>query len=62
MAPPLLATRCMSQPPEESEHHAERRVVYETVSTSSTKSSGITIAIVVVIAIVLVVWIWMQMR
>jgi hypothetical protein len=48
--------------PEDSEHHAERRVVYETVSTSSTKSSAITIGIIVVIALALIVWVVMQMR
>ena len=48
--------------PEDSEHHVEKRVVYETVSSSSTRSTGITIAIVVVIAIALIVWIVMQMR
>ena len=48
--------------PEDSEHHVERRVVYETVSSSSTRSSAITIGIVVVIAIALIVWVVMQMR
>lgn len=48
--------------PEDSEHHVERRVVYETVSSSSSRSSAITIAVVVVIAIALVVWVVMQMR
>lgn len=52
----------MSQPPDESEHHVERKVVYETVSASTTRSSGITIGIVIVIALALVIWIWMQMR
>ncbi len=48
--------------PEEHEGHAERRVIVETVSSSSTKNSGITIAIIAVIAIALIVWIVMQMR
>ncbi|MGZ8779294.1 MAG: hypothetical protein ACXW31_05175 [Thermoanaerobaculia bacterium] len=48
--------------PEDSEHHVERRVVYETVSSSSSRSSAITIGVVVVIAIALVVWVVMQMR
>lgn len=53
----------MSEPPEvDREHHVERRVVYETVSGSTTRSSGVTIAIVAVIAIVLIVWIVLQMR
>jgi hypothetical protein len=48
--------------PDHNESNVERRVVYETVSSSSTRSSGITIAIVAVIAIALVIWIVMQMR
>jgi hypothetical protein len=47
---------------DESEQHVERKVVYENVSSSSTRSSGITIAIIVVIAIALVIWIVVQMR
>ncbi|HEX2831730.1 MAG TPA: hypothetical protein VHW00_01875 [Thermoanaerobaculia bacterium] len=49
-------------PEPDNEDNVERRVVYETVSSSSTRSSGVTIAIVVVIAIALVIWIVMQMR
>ena len=48
--------------PEDSERHVQRRVVYETVSSTSTKSAGITIAIVTVIAIALIVWVVMQLR
>ena len=48
--------------PEDNEQHVERKVVYETVSSSSTRSSAITIAVVAVIALALVVWIVMQMR
>jgi hypothetical protein len=48
--------------PEDSEHHVERKVVYETVSSSSTRSTGITIAVVVLIAIALIVWVIMEMR
>lgn len=40
----------------------ERRVVYETVSSSSTKTSVVTFVIVGVIAIALIVWVVMQMR
>lgn len=47
---------------DKSDENVERHVVYETVSSSSTRSSGITIAVVVVIAIALVVFIVMQMR
>jgi uncharacterized protein HemX len=48
--------------PEDSEQHVERKVVYETVSSSSTRSSAVTIGIVVVIALALVIWVVMQMR
>ena len=48
--------------PEDNEQHVERKVVYETVGSSSTRSSAITIAVVAVIALALVVWIVMQMR
>ncbi|HEX6097687.1 MAG TPA: hypothetical protein VF432_15270 [Thermoanaerobaculia bacterium] len=48
--------------PEDNESHVERRVVYETVSSSSTRSSAITMGIIVVIAIALIVWVVMQMR
>lgn len=61
MAPQLLAIPTMPEP-DENEHHVERHVIHETVSTSSTKYSVVTIAIILVIAIVLVVWIVMQMR
>ena len=52
----------MAEPDEDSEHHVERRVVYETVSSSSTRSSALTFGIIVVIAIALIVWVVMQMR
>lgn len=52
----------MSEHPENNEDHVERRVVYETVSSSSSRSSAITIAVVVLIAVALIVWIVMQMR
>lgn len=61
MAPLLLLTPVMPEP-EDSEDHMERRVVYETVSSSSTKYSGATIAIIVVIAIGLIIWIVTMMR
>ena len=61
MAPPLLTPLRMPEP-EEHEGHAERRVIVETVSTSSTKSTGVTIGIILVIAIALIVWVVMQMR
>lgn len=61
MAPPLLTPLGMPEP-EDSEDHAERRVIVETVSSSSTKNTGITMAIIVVIAIALIVWVVMQMR
>jgi hypothetical protein len=49
-------------PEPENEEHVERKVVYETVSSSSSRASGITFAIIAVIAIALVVWVVMQMR
>ena len=62
MAPPLLAQPSMPEPDDNAEEHVERRVVYETVSSSSTKASALTMGIVIVIAIVLVVWVVMQLR
>lgn len=69
MALPLLTQPGMPEPNEpliteaqDNEEHVERRVVYETRSTSSTRSSAITMIIVVVIALALVAWIVMQMR
>jgi hypothetical protein len=61
VALPLLTPPDMPEP-EETEEHSERRVVYETVSSSTTKNSGITIAIIAVIAIALIIWVVMQMR
>jgi len=61
VAPPWLAPLRMPEP-DEHEGHAERRVVVETVSSSTTRGSGITIAIIVVIALALIVWVVMQMR
>jgi hypothetical protein len=49
-------------PEPENEEHVERKVVYETVSSSSSRMSGITMAVIAVIAIALVVWVIMQMR
>lgn len=60
MALPLLTLPSMpepQQPDDEVESHSERRVVYETVSSSSTKNSWVTITVIIVIAIALVVWI-----
>lgn len=48
--------------PDDNEHHVERKVVYETVSSSSSRGTGITIGIIVVIALALVIWLVMQMR
>ena len=61
MAPPLLTPLRMPEP-DESEGHSERRVIVETVSSSSTKNTGITIGIIVVIALALIIWVVMQMR
>jgi len=56
----LLTPLRMSEP--EEEDHSERRVVVETISSSSTKNTGVTMAIIAVIAIALIVWVVMQMR
>ena len=61
MAPPLLTPQSMPEPETDSEHHVERKVVYETVSASSTRSSTITMILVAVVAIALVIWIVTQM-
>lgn len=61
MAPPLLATSGMPEP-DDKEEQFERRVVYETVSSSSTKTNAITIIVIVVIAVALIAWVVMQMR
>lgn len=52
----------MPEPDDNLEHHAERKVVYETVSTSSSRGMGITVAIIAIVAIALIVWVVMQMR
>ncbi len=71
MAPPLLATASMPEPsepplsepaPQDSEHHVERHVVYETVSSSSSRANTVTFVVIIIIAIALVAWVVMQMR
>ncbi|HKR65517.1 MAG TPA: hypothetical protein VJZ00_17440 [Thermoanaerobaculia bacterium] len=52
----------MAEPEDNNSDHVERHVVYETVSSSSTKGSAITIIVVIVIALALIAWIVMQMR
>ncbi|MFZ2490057.1 MAG: hypothetical protein WA208_01095 [Thermoanaerobaculia bacterium] len=42
--------------PEEHEQHTERRVVYETVSSASTKSSAVTFIVIAIIALALIIW------
>lgn len=61
MAPPLLAQPSMPEP-DDHQDNVERHVVYETVSSSSSRGSMVTIAVVVVIALALIVWVVMQMR
>lgn len=57
----MLPTRTMPEPNDsEQEHHAERRVVYETVSASTTRNSWVTIVIILVIAIALAAWLLMK--
>ena len=48
--------------PNENDSHVERKVVYETVSASSTRQNLWTIIAIVVIALALVVFIVMKMR
>jgi hypothetical protein len=62
MAPPLLARHGMPEPEEERDDHVERRVVYETRSSSSTRASAITFVVIIVIAIALIAWVVMHMR
>lgn len=53
----------MSEPPlrdTDNADNVERRVVYETVSSSSSRGMGITIGIIVVLAIAIVVWVMQQ--
>lgn len=52
----------MPEPEKPNDEHVERHVVYETVSSSSTRSNTVTFVIVAVIAIALIVWVVMQMR
>ncbi|HYH07193.1 MAG TPA: hypothetical protein VEK11_09075 [Thermoanaerobaculia bacterium] len=52
----------MPEPEEPAEHHMERRVVYETVSSSSTKTTVVTYVIIAIVAIALIAWVVMQMR
>ena len=52
----------MPEVPEETDEHVERRVVYETRSSSSTKASTVTFIVIIVIAIALIAWVVMQMR
>jgi len=47
---------------EDKEEQFERRVVYETVSSSSMKANTITFIVIIVIAIALIAWVVMQMR
>ena len=69
MALRLLTPPVMPEPTEpptieaqDNEEHVERRVVYETRSSSSSRSSAITMIVVVLIALALIVWVVMQMR
>lgn len=61
MAPALLAQPSMPEP-DENESHVERHVVYETVSSSSTRTNVVTFVVIIVIAIALIAWVVMQMR
>ena len=52
----------MPEPEHDAEHHVEKRVVYETTSSTSTKSTTFTFVLIAVIAIALIVWVVMQLR
>jgi hypothetical protein len=52
----------MPEPDNDAEEHVERKVVYETRSSSSTKNQSVAFIMIAVIAIALIVWIVMQMR
>jgi hypothetical protein len=52
----------MPEPEEERDEHLERRVVYETVSSTSTKTNAVTFIVIIVIAIALIAWVVMQLR
>lgn len=53
---------CRMPEPEEQDEHVERRVVYETVSSSSTKANTITFIVIIVVAIALIAWVVMHMK
>ena len=61
MALPLLRAHPMAEP-ENEQHEVSRKVVYETVSSSSTKNSAAAWIIIGIVALALVVFIVMQMR
>lgn len=44
------------------ESHVERKVVYEQVSSSSSRGTGVVIAVILAIAVALVAWILMHMH
>jgi hypothetical protein len=63
VALPLLTPASMPEPDEPNvDEHVERRVTYETVSATSTKSSYITFIIVLLVALALTAWILMELR
>ncbi len=62
MAPPLLRPPDMPEPEEQKDEHMERHVVYETVSSSSTKGNTVTFIVIIVLAIALITWVVMHMR
>jgi hypothetical protein len=58
----LLRPQDMPEPDDNNSDRVEKHVVYETVSSSSTKGTAVTIIIVVVIALALIGWVVMHMR
>ena len=51
----MLSPILMAEP--ESEEHVERKVVYETVSSSSTKNSAVGWVIIAIVAVALIAFI-----
>jgi hypothetical protein len=59
MALPLLIPKAMAEP--ESEHQVSKKVVYEQVSSTSTKSSAAAWIIIAIVAVALIAYILTRM-
>lgn len=63
MAPRLLPTASMSQPPIDDDEVVRRKVIYEhNVSSGSSRQAGVTIAVILAIAVALLAWILMHLH